>query len=194
MHAEGWTPERQGRAVDLWKEGKTGSEIARELGGGLTRVAVVAKINRLGLTRASCGLPPRWKTDPSAAQKAAKPRPVVHPRPAPVASKPARKRGKTRVYVRPDLTPERVAEIEAAGLHAMAAFNLRDDAVPLILRPFGSQACAWPLGEPERPADQMCCGQPVQPERPYCPEHSAIAFTPMTPRQRENLSKIGGLR
>ena len=40
-----WTEERKSRAIALWQEGKSGSEIARELG-GTTRNAVIGVIHR----------------------------------------------------------------------------------------------------------------------------------------------------
>lgn len=45
----GWTEERVERLKALWREGLSGSKIARELG-GVTRSAVIAKAHRLGLS------------------------------------------------------------------------------------------------------------------------------------------------
>ncbi len=44
----GWTDDRVSRLIALWKEGKSASEIARELG-GVSRNAVIGKAARLGL-------------------------------------------------------------------------------------------------------------------------------------------------
>ena len=47
----GWTDERVARLKKLWSEtGKSAAEIARELGGGLSRNAVIGKVHRLGLS------------------------------------------------------------------------------------------------------------------------------------------------
>jgi GcrA cell cycle regulator len=44
-----WTPERIGLLTRLWGEHLSAAEIARELGCGLTRCAVLGKVHRLGL-------------------------------------------------------------------------------------------------------------------------------------------------
>jgi len=47
----GWTPARVAEMERLWRENHSFSEIARTLGGGLTRNAVIGKAHRMGLTR-----------------------------------------------------------------------------------------------------------------------------------------------
>ena len=42
-----WTPERTAKALDLWKQGFSAGEISK-LMGGLTRNAVIGKLNRIG--------------------------------------------------------------------------------------------------------------------------------------------------
>lgn len=44
-----WTPEREERLRELWAKGVSASKVAAELGGGLTRNAVIGKVNRLKL-------------------------------------------------------------------------------------------------------------------------------------------------
>lgn len=44
-----WTDYQTDALRDLWDEGKTASEIAEELGGGVTRNMVIGKAHRLGL-------------------------------------------------------------------------------------------------------------------------------------------------
>lgn len=45
-----WTADREAEAVRLWRDGHSAAHIARVLG-GITRVAVMGKIHRLGLSR-----------------------------------------------------------------------------------------------------------------------------------------------
>ena len=45
--AEGWTPEREERLLALWAADWSAGRIAAELGGGLTRNAVIGKVHRL---------------------------------------------------------------------------------------------------------------------------------------------------
>ena len=46
-----WTPERDELISKLWEEGKSASEIAREIAYSVTRNAVIGRIHRLGLSR-----------------------------------------------------------------------------------------------------------------------------------------------
>lgn len=45
-----WTDERIALLKKLWGEGKSAAEIAKALGGGLTRNAVIGKAHRLKLS------------------------------------------------------------------------------------------------------------------------------------------------
>lgn len=49
MSAEDWTPERVAKLTTLWMQGLSCAQIARQLGGGITRNAVIGKRVRLGL-------------------------------------------------------------------------------------------------------------------------------------------------
>ena len=44
----GWTDDRVGALKKLWLEGQSASQIAKQLGGGVTRNAVIGKVHRLG--------------------------------------------------------------------------------------------------------------------------------------------------
>ena len=58
-------------ASSLWQQGKSGSEIAAILGDGLTRNAVIGKINRLGIAKRAVRYTPPKKGEPP--KKVAKP-------------------------------------------------------------------------------------------------------------------------
>lgn len=61
-----WTPEREDLARRLWGEGKSAAHIARELG-GVTRLAVIGKVHRMGLGRESAvEISARAKSKPKA--------------------------------------------------------------------------------------------------------------------------------
>lgn len=67
-----WTPEREAEAARLWREGKSANAIARTLG-GVTRVAVIGKIHRMGLGRETrAAIDERVRTKPKP-----KPRPAT---------------------------------------------------------------------------------------------------------------------
>ena len=46
----GWTDDRVGALKKLWLEGQSASQIAKQLGGGVTRNAVIGMVHRLGLS------------------------------------------------------------------------------------------------------------------------------------------------
>ncbi|MCH4267470.1 MAG: GcrA family cell cycle regulator [Brevundimonas sp.] len=51
MTASIWTEDRVSRLTDLWRQGWTAAQIARDLGHEVSRCAVLGKIHRLGLGR-----------------------------------------------------------------------------------------------------------------------------------------------
>lgn len=59
-----WTDDRVETLSKLWREGMSASQIARDLGHGITRNAVIGKVHRLGLTgRAAPRLPGAGRPD-----------------------------------------------------------------------------------------------------------------------------------
>jgi len=66
---DGWTPERVEMLQELLPTGLSSAEIARKLGGGLSRNAVIGKRNRLGLSAPGRASAPKR----AAATKVAKP-------------------------------------------------------------------------------------------------------------------------
>lgn len=71
MSAEDWTEERVSKLKTLWMQGLSCSQIARQLGGGITRNAVIGKRMRMGL-------PDRCQPNRTYIRK---PKPVRIPRP-----------------------------------------------------------------------------------------------------------------
>jgi len=74
-----WTDERVETLKTMWNDGKSASQIAKELG-GVTRNAVIGKVHRLGLSN---------RTQPSKAAKEAKPAAEAAPAKPKPAPKPA---------------------------------------------------------------------------------------------------------
>ena len=54
-----WTDERIARLARLWSEGISAAGIARALGDGISRSAVLGKLQRLGLLKSRRPAPPR---------------------------------------------------------------------------------------------------------------------------------------
>lgn len=184
-----WPPARVEKLKKLWGEGKSGTEIAEILGGGLSRAAVIGKANRVGC--AARGSPANFATymptvrrDRAPAVRPAKQAGAINARQGrPPKQGPHLKPGAVFGPVAtldPVEAQKRSDAASAAGKTLLDAFAApaNDDAIPLISR--GRFQCAWPVGEPARPADQLCCGARVQFEgnaatESYCAKHALRA-------------------
>lgn len=160
-----WTDERVELLRKLWNEGLSASQVAAELGAGITRNAVIGKIHRLGLAE-------RAKTVVSTRPRVAKaPRQPPAPRigggvagnvalafapPAPVVARP---RPVEEEVVIP--MSERVTLME-----------LRES------------VCRWPMGDPTTPEFRFCGGPSPVGGGPYCAYHARIAYQPSNERRR----------
>jgi GcrA cell cycle regulator len=144
----GWTDERVEALKKLWLDGLSASQIAKQLGSGLTRNAVIGKVHRLGLSgRATASTPQR------AAFKTGRP-----PRPA-TPAKPA---------------PRRIeAVVEAKAVVVVHAVEETGSATVLTL---GARMCKWPIGDPSRDGFSFC-GR-ANSDGPYCSHHASMAYQP----------------
>ena len=180
-----WTDERVEALRAMWSEGKSASQIAKELG-GVTRNAVIGKVHRLGLSnrvggpdreeegghrprRRGAGARARARGAGAAARGEARPagKEVV----APVRPKPA---GQV-------VPPQPAAsEISAEALANLA--EVAKKARRLSLMQLTERTCKWPVGDPATD-DFWFCGLPTVPGKPYCDTHVAVAFQPMSARR-----------
>ncbi|MCZ8085799.1 MAG: GcrA family cell cycle regulator [Brevundimonas sp.] len=162
--SQGWTEERVGALKKLWLEGQSASQIAKALGGGVTRNAVIGKVHRLGLSgRAAPSQPvrttfrtprprPQPTVQPSAPRRieAVQPRAAVPAQPAPV--------------IAPDL----------AGT-----------ATVLTL---GAHMCKWPIGDPGSDGFSFCGRRAA--EGVYCVEHARVAYQPQARKGKDGGSEL----
>jgi GcrA cell cycle regulator len=138
----------------LWAEGHSTAEIGRRM--GVTKNAIVGKAHRLDLP--------------------ARPSPIRKLE-AVTASASATPRRKT---VREGTPTPRRATIEAPPPPSPAVPAQPSPAVvaPAAVRHFpraSMRSCCWPIGEPGT-RDFRFCGAEADSGRPYCAEHSAIAY------------------
>jgi GcrA cell cycle regulator len=154
-----WTDERIAQLKAGWEGGMTASQIAEQLGEGVTRNAVIGKAHRLGLE----ARPSPVKAGEEVAEAA--PAPVAAaaaaappPRPAPVAAPPA---AKATIAKKPVRTGK---------------------AARTTLLDLNEKICKWPIGHPGD-ADFHFCGKPVQAGFPYCTEHCLVAYQAQLPRR-----------
>lgn len=158
-----WNDERVDLLSRLWLEGRSASQIAAELGQGVTRNAVIGKVHRLGLSGRAKVVPPS-----TAGRLRPKPAPKLEERPAPmpIAAAPAAAPAMPAVAVsRP------AADVVIPFSTRVTIMELRDT------------MCRWPLGDPTS-ADFRYCGCRSGPLGPYCEDHARLAFQPTQERRR----------
>jgi GcrA cell cycle regulator len=152
-----WTDERIAQLKAGWEGGMTASQIAEQLGEGVTRNAVIGKAHRLGLE--------------------ARPSPVkageegTEASPAPVVASVA--------------APKPAAPAAAAPLMArpIAKKPVRTGkAARTTLLDLNEKICKWPLGHPGD-ADFHFCGKASQAGFPYCTDHCLVAYQAQLPRR-----------
>ena len=150
-----WTDERVERLRKLWLDGMSASQIANDLGGGVTRNAVIGKVHRLGLS---------GRGQPTAAVKRTR-------RAQPHAP---RKPRQTHSYV------GALALKAEASLAPVAVMRPRHDVVVpiakrLTIEKLTEHTCKWPIGDPGL-EDFHFCGHDSLDGLPYCEYHAGVAY------------------
>jgi len=191
-----WTSSAEAETKRLYvDEGKSASEVAKALGGGCTRNAVIGKAHRLGWMKehrqkpAAVGLrAPGVKRDRSTGAIVQNIAARTPPKPG-QQNRPAMAFGNIEVVNAAETEKRRTAQ-RAQGEKIIDGFAApaNDTSIPLMER--RRFQCAWPVGEPERPAQQMCCGLPVQEGvgtalESYCGAHQKRAASAYQPTRRE---------
>jgi GcrA cell cycle regulator len=193
MSEMSWTDERVETLKTMWSEGKSASQIAKELG-GVTRNAVIGKVHRLGLSNRVGGAEPQDEVvaaaEPAAEEVADEPMAEATPVPPQAQVRPVREpvappavRAKTPGQPQPPQPPQ--AEISAEALANLAEVAKR--ARRLNLMQLTERTCKWPVGDPATD-DFWFCGLPAVPGKPYCETHVAVAFQPMSARRDRRAS------
>ena len=184
-----WTEDRVATLTKMWGEGKSASQIAKELG-GVTRNAVIGKVHRLGLSNRATTAKATTKTtkEPAKPKVKAKAKPQAPSKPAPVP------KTKTEIPAVRDIPRKRpiitagqplppqpsASEVSAEALANVA--EIEKKAKKLTLMQLTERTCKWPIGDPA--TDEFWfCGHPVQAGKPYCETHVAVAFQPMSSRR-----------
>ena len=171
-----WTEERVERLSRLWLEGRSASQIAGELGEGVTRNAVIGKVHRLGLSG-------RDLAPAETPQLRAKATVTAEP----IALPPLIEDVVAEIEVAPP-TPQPIAiDLQALRATSDVVIPLSDRVTILEL---GATMCRWPLGDPTS-AEFRFCGCRSHSSLPYCAEHARVAFQPVADRRRvERMARI----
>ena len=184
-----WTDDRVDLLSRLWLEGKSASQIAAALGGGLTRNAVIGKVHRLGLAG-------RVKASASAAGADEDNEVVLGESLEEVVAAPRRAATHAMVVSSPvsmtaavvhGNTALAIAEQPAAEA-AKPARAPEDVVVPMSLKvtivELRESMCKWPIGDPSS-TEFRYCGSPSHHGTPYCQHHGKVAYQPAQDRRRE---------
>ncbi len=181
--AAGWTDERVELLKKLWMEGLSASQIAGELGEGVTRNAVIGKVHRLKLSarakptnttpraRPAARPAPRRVASPAATMSShisAKPRPATMSRPQVI--------GATALAATPEMETELYVAPAAAELFI-------PEEKRLSLLQLNEHTCKWPIGDPLS-KDFYFCGQHSLETGPYCDFHSRRAYHQLDKKRR----------
>jgi GcrA cell cycle regulator len=196
-----WTDERVELLKKMWIEGKSASQIAKELG-SVTRNAVIGKVHRLGLSsRNSVDTPAAEGTATPEVPASTEAETVATPAPdaeATPAAEPVAAEAETEaaapsenVVPMPGRRPIVPAgqplppQPSANEISPEALANVREvekSARKLKLMELTERTCKWPIGDPAT-AEFWFCGLPVVPGKPYCEAHVGVAFQPMQARR-----------
>jgi GcrA cell cycle regulator len=180
----GWTDERVEILKKLWMEGLSASQIAGELGEGVTRNAVIGKVHRLKLSA---------RAKPTNAAPRA--RPAVRPAPRRVASPAATISSTMAGMNKMRATVQRPQTMGATALaidpQADAALYVapvsQEIFIPedkrLNLLQLTELTCKWPIGDPLT-KDFYFCGGHAQDTSPYCEFHAHKAYHQVDRKRR----------
>lgn len=189
----GWTPERIETARALWLEGKSASEIMRNLrrlcgfSTWPTRSAVIGKINRMGVG-GSKGTHPRAIYVPVGEPRPKRTIRLTHLK-APIV-----KRDRSN-----PLGPHSPSEIKRRAIE-VRTFELPSEPEPdgpvVPLLALESHHCRWPIGSPSDPNFGFCgkrraegqtyCPSCIKTRKPYLPTPPLNKFNPDAPRARRS--------
>jgi GcrA cell cycle regulator len=178
----GWTDERVELLKKLWMEGLSASQIAAELGEGVTRNAVIGKVHRLKLSArakptntAPRARPAPRPAAPRRASSAAPSAATISAKPRVSMSRP-QVMGATALAVSPDMETELYVAPAAAEL-----FIPEDKRLSLLQ--LNEHTCKWPIGDPLT-KDFYFCGQHSLETGPYCDFHSRRAYHQLDKKKR----------
>lgn len=165
-----WTDERVAELKRLWLElGLSASQCAAQLGGGITRSAVIGKVHRLKLTRTAPKAPRKVGLNPAGVVSRAGRKSGVAVLPG--GRSPLKARGDSpAALAKADERAVPVSTVDGDVFDRGHGFD-NDSPVPLIgLMQLGPHTCRWPVGDPRLPGFGFC-GCHTDEGSVYCPSH-----------------------
>ncbi len=194
-----WSEERVEVLKKMWLEGKSASEIAKELG-DITRNAVIGKVHRLGLSNreTKSTKPQSNSSGVKQVQKRGRPRKDKNIVEGQKSSKDTR-RGKLNLSVglSSNKTDRKASPNETSIITESNNLGLVSDlseetlkslqeienkSKKISLMELTERTCKWPIGDPATEKFWFC-GHESEPGKPYCKTHISIAFQQVTQRR-----------
>lgn len=188
-----WSEERIELLKTLHRKGDSFSQIAAQLGGGITRNAAIGKAKRIGL-------PDRCR---SAVQRQPYKMSDYFPGARPEAAKPAKDKidlGLARIVLNILKQARETPAAEGKPIsapHKPKAVAPKPVSQALVLTEpaphegrytvldISSETCKWPIGDVL--AKDFCfCGHPPRENSPYCEYHARAAYQPMQDRRHRS--------
>jgi GcrA cell cycle regulator len=168
-----WTEQQIQALRKMWGNGFSASDIAKTLGGGLTRNAVIGKAHRLKL---SSRLSPIHAVDGAPGKVGGSVMTAIT------------RISKKRAMLRP-LPPVQMPE---TTMKTIARDNVRSiDQVKrtegIAVTKAGERHCRWPIGDPRSP-DFRFCGCQSYEGLPYCVDHARVAYQTVSRKSRASNS------
>jgi GcrA cell cycle regulator len=169
-----WTEERVELLRKLWAEGLSASEIARELGDGISRNAVIGKVHRMGLPGRAPARSPNSRRAPAASSQPRRQN-TSAPRSTGGNGTSAAARGATgsaAATARKLETPPAPQPVSREAEDVVTPFErgrIRD------IMELTRTSCRWPIGDPGD-EDFAYCGARAMEGLPYCEHHARIAY------------------
>lgn len=185
----GWTDEAVAMLRAEAANHKSGSEIARLLGEGCTRNAVVGKASRFGIIldsrKAKTFAPANYYFDappssqdesPRTIEEVAKPKKLDPKRRRKTAFQPK----PVALFVKPTKAAPHIESPKAQTRLCVSS--------PVTIAELRDGMCSWPLGDPMLDSFRYC-GGPASSSGPYCVGHARLAYQP-TGRARASERKL----
>ena len=172
-----WTEERVELLRKLWAEGLSASEIARELGEGISRNAVIGKVHRLGLPGRAPSRSGNSRRAPQQGTTVAPQRRQTSARSQTAA--PAGSGAGGGAGAGANVATAR--KLEEAPAPTPATRSAEDVVTPFErgrirdIMELTRTSCRWPIGDPGD-EDFAYCGARAMDGLPYCEHHARIAY------------------
>ena len=174
-----WTDERVEVLKKLWMEGLSASQIAGELGQGVTRNAVIGKVHRLKLSA---------RAKPATSSQRARP---AHRSPRRASGSTSSSMGTMKrrtMSAAPTIGATALKQSEDLDAEPYIAPNtVHELVIPegerVSLLELSEMTCKWPIGDPLN-SDFHFCGRGSLEGKPYCEFHSKRAYHSVDRKKR----------